>query len=83
MKWVLLVFVFGASMVKTDLVFDTLDECLRAEELMRSEYTQAYNKWLKWAEANPKDAMYPESQKFIFKRNGLETTGTCIPTKSN
>jgi len=31
MKWMLVIVVFGAHPVKTDLVFNSLDECLKAE----------------------------------------------------
>jgi hypothetical protein len=79
MKWALIVFVFGSSMVRTDLVFDSLDDCLKAEEEMRNEYARAYNTWLAWARDHPKEAKYPQSQKFMWKRIGMETTGTCGP----
>jgi hypothetical protein len=46
---------------------------------MRGEYARVYNAWRTWAEANPKEAQYPDSQKFNWRRDGLETTGTCIP----
>jgi hypothetical protein len=45
MKWTLIVVVFGAKPVQTDLVFNTLDDCLKAEEQMRAEYTRAYDHW--------------------------------------
>jgi hypothetical protein len=79
MKWMLLVLIYGTIPVKTGLVFDTIDECLKAEEQMRGEYARVYNAWRTWAEANPKEAQYPDSQKFNWRRDGLETTGTCIP----
>jgi len=34
MKWMLVIIVFGTHPVKTDLVFDSLDKCLEAEEVM-------------------------------------------------
>src|SRR5262249_55587473 len=36
MKWTLLVLIY----VKTELVFDTIDDCLKAEEQMRGEYAR-------------------------------------------
>jgi hypothetical protein len=46
---------------------------------MRGEYARVYNSWHAWAEANQKEAQYPDSQKFNWRRDGMETTGTCIP----
>ena len=38
MKWMLFVLVFGSHPVETNLLFDTIDACLKAEETMRTEY---------------------------------------------
>ena len=46
---------------------------------MRDSYIRTYNSWLTWAQANPSEAHYPDSQKFMWRRDGMETTGTCIP----
>jgi hypothetical protein len=77
MKWMLVVMILGSSPVKTDLVFGSLDECLKAEDVMRGAYVDAYNAWQKWAKANPADSSYPNSEPFMQKR-GLHW-GTCIP----
>jgi len=53
--------------------------CADLRERMRGEYARVYNAWRSWAEANPKDSQYPDSQKFNWRRDGMETTGTCIP----
>jgi hypothetical protein len=45
MKWMLVVMIFGAQPVKTNLVFESLEKCLIAEELMRSEQAQRFNGW--------------------------------------
>ena len=45
MKWTLIVVVFGTMPVETDLIFNSLDDCLRAEEAMRAEYVRAYKDW--------------------------------------
>ncbi len=79
MKWMLIVLVFGGSPAKTNLIFDTLDDCLAAEDLMRNEYSLAFNKWNAWAKANPDVSGYPGSEGFMKRRIGLENTGTCIP----
>ena len=44
MKWMLVVMIFGTQAVKTDLIFDTLDACLAAEERMRAEQVSKYNR---------------------------------------
>ena len=54
MKWMLLVLIYGTIPVKTGLLFDTIDDCLKAEEQMRDSYIRTYNSWLTWAQANPK-----------------------------
>jgi hypothetical protein len=79
MKWMLIVMVFGVAPVKTGLLFDSLKECLRAEDAMRKEYTGPYNEWLAWAQQNPADSKYPDSMPYFQKRFGLENPGTCIP----
>ena len=38
MKGILLV--FGSHPIETDLLFDSLDTCLKAEETMRKEYAR-------------------------------------------
>jgi hypothetical protein len=40
MKWMLLVLIYGTIPVETGLVFDTIDDCLKAEEQMRGEYAR-------------------------------------------
>ena len=42
MKWVLVALVMNIP-VKTDLVFNSLDECLAAELQMRKEWSESYN----------------------------------------
>jgi hypothetical protein len=84
MKWMLLVVVFGTAPVKTELLFDTLDECLRAEDRMRRSYSTAFNEWHKWARENPGesgfgDTAFEETRTFMPKRFGLRSPGTCIP----
>ena len=79
MKWMLIVVVFGLAPVKTNLLFDSIDDCLRAEDVVRNEYARTFNEWKVWAEQNPVEAGYPNSKKMIIKRNGLMSPGTCIP----
>ncbi len=81
MKWLLVVMVFGTTPIETDLVYDTLDQCLKAEELMRGEYARVFEKWETWAKANPEASGYPDSRKFMESRIGL-SIGTCIPANS-
>ena len=79
MKWLLIVMVLGTTPVKTDLIFDTIDQCLTAEDTMRAEYSRAYNAWLEWAAQNRSKSGYPRSADFMGKRIGLNNFGTCIP----
>ena len=43
MKWMLFVLVFGSYPVETNLMFDNLDACLKAEQTMRKEYARSYS----------------------------------------
>lgn len=79
MKWMLIILVVGGSPAKTNLLFDTLDQCLAAEESMRSEYVLAFNKWHLWAKANPAESGFPNSEGFMKNRIGVNNYGTCIP----
>ena len=69
MKWMLVVMIFGTQAVKTDLIFDTLDECQAAEERMRAEQVSKYNSW--------RGRFQDET--FELRRLGLENRATCIP----
>ncbi len=79
MKWLLVVMIFGTTPVPTNLVFDSLTECLRAEDQMRASYITAFNSWATWAQRNPQASGFPGSQAFMQRRNGLENFGQCIP----
>ncbi len=79
MRWLLVVMVFGSAPVKTDLVFNTLGECLRAEEVMRAAYAEAYNTWRTWARANPSSSGFPGSEPHAQKRIGIRNEGSCVP----
>jgi len=73
MKWMLFVLVFGSHPVETNLIFDNLDACLKAEQTMRNEYARAYGEGT-WAQANQ-----GETGDYVASRFGLKTTATCIP----
>lgn len=75
MKWMLIAMVLGKEPVKTNLIYDSLDDCMKAEELMRSEYAAHYNKWLEWAKKHPKESGYPDDR---FQINQM-ASGICIP----
>jgi hypothetical protein len=81
MKWMLVIMVFGSTPVKTELIFPTLGECLKAEDQIKAEYATAYNTWEKWARENQQDASYPKAKEYQMKRTGLFNPGTCIPHK--
>jgi hypothetical protein len=69
-KWLLVVIVMNTP-VKTDLVFDTLSDCLRAETEMRRAWAEVYNDAFR--RKMPKDTM--EMVK------GQMNSGTCIPSR--
>ncbi len=70
MSWLLVVIILNTP-VKTDLTFNTLDECLRAEADVRRQWADVYNSALKRkAEKATLDLVMRQM-----------TTGTCIPTK--
>jgi len=73
MKWMLFVLVFGTHPVETNLVYDNLDACLKAEQSMRMEYAQAYSKG-SWA-TDAGQASDPS----LTSRYGLKTIATCVP----
>ena len=70
MKWVLVALVMNVP-VKTDLVFDSLSECLAAESHMRSEWSEAYNNARKSG---------VELER-VGQISAAMTTGTCIPSR--
>jgi hypothetical protein len=74
MKWMLFVLVFGSHPVETNLLFDTLDACLKAEETMRKEYARAYSQGT-WGAENIGQLNDPS----VVTRFGQRTTATCIP----
>jgi hypothetical protein len=74
MKWVLLAVVLQTP-VKTDLVFDTLDDCLRAEQEMRTAWGNAYSA-VQRGQASA--AEKKKNADFVTKQ---ATWGTCVPTR--
>jgi hypothetical protein len=76
MKWMLFVLVFGSYPVETNLLFDNLDACLKAEQTMRKEYARSYSQSI-WTEGNIGQASDPS----VVSRDGQKTTATCIRTR--
>lgn len=72
MNWLLVVIVLGAP-VKTDLVYRSLQDCLQAEQQMRSEWANTYN-----AARAEKPPRTPDSLGYLSKQM---TSGTCIPAQ--
>lgn len=69
MKWLLVVLAFGQPM-QTGLIYDTLDECMKAEAAMQAE-------WSRFAAAMPhRYQEMPTTKDVIAKQM---TRGTCIP----
>ena len=73
MKWMLFVLVFGSHPVETNLLFDSIDACLKAEETMRTEYARAYSQGT-WGAA-----VGEANDPSVVSRYGQRTTATCIP----
>jgi hypothetical protein len=82
MVWMLIAFVAG-ELVETGLTYESLEACLEAEDAIRREHAEAYNKWLVWAQENPEQSGYPDSQGFMKRRIGLSTNYTCIPVAAD
>jgi hypothetical protein len=74
MKWMLFVLVFGSHPVETNLLFDTIDACLKAEETMRTEYARGAYSQGTWG-TTVGEANDPS----VVSRFGQRTTATCIP----
>jgi hypothetical protein len=74
MKWMLFVLVFGSHPVETNLIYDNLDSCLKAEQTMRQEYARAYSEGL-WTQADNNESNDP----LTSSRYGLKTTAICLP----
>lgn len=79
MKWMLVVLVMGQEPVKTDITFDSLQDCVEAEFRVRLDVANAYNTWVKWAAANPDVTGYPDSEDFNRGVIGMKNLVTCIP----
>ncbi len=79
MKWMLVVLVMGQEPVKTEITFDSLQDCIEAEFRVRLDIAEAYNNWVKWAAANPEVSGYPESEEFNKVRIGMNNLSVCIP----
>jgi hypothetical protein len=75
MKWMLFVLVFRSHPVETNLTFDSLDACLKAEETMRKEYARAYSQGT-WQGG---ESVGATSDPSVASRYGQKTTATCIP----
>jgi hypothetical protein len=78
MRWILVVIIGGVTPVQTDLQFEKLSDCLRAEEQLRTTYAEAYAAWDKVAANNiERRRDYRRAREFQERR--LSNTGTCIP----
>ncbi len=71
MKWMLVVLVFEVAPMKTNLIFDDLNACLAAEEVVRGEYARAYNA----RRGEPPNVAQERFMEYRLLRNSI----TCIP----
>ena len=70
MKWMLIVAVFGTTPMETGLVYNSLHECLKAEETMRAEWERVT------ADMQKEYRPMPTSPNYVAKQS---VNGTCIP----
>jgi hypothetical protein len=83
MKWVLVIVVLGTAPVKTDLIFNSLSECLDADDTMRAEYARAYNEWNTRTRKDQEQMKIPNVEQFARQHFGILNVGTCIPAAAN
>ena len=89
MNWILVIIVLGTQPVRTDLVFDTLQKCSIAGDLMRSEQRAQFNRWMAAARS---EGLYRgpwwdlrdywrsgNEESSMRRRLGMENETTCIP----
>jgi hypothetical protein len=77
MKWMLIIVVLGAAPIKTELRFDTLDQCLKLEQQMRESANQAFMDWYTLAVL---ERVVPDDEReFEMKRYGMRNQAACIP----
>jgi hypothetical protein len=79
MKWMLVAIVMQTP-IKTDLVFDSLKDCLVAEGQMRSTWAVTGNIA---ADDNRKNSRMTDNDRKEYQQYFLKQTtwGTCIPAK--
>jgi hypothetical protein len=70
MKWMLIVLVFGAHAMETGLIYNSLDECMKAEADMRAQSNR-----ISAGRAKEFQEM-PVSKELADKQSIM---GTCIP----
>ena len=78
MKWLLVVIV-ASTPVNTDLVYNTLGECLHAESKVRQEWVAQFNNSV--SQASFKQLTGEDQQQSrTFMMNQM-SSGTCIPSR--
>lgn len=70
MKWLLVAIVLNTP-VRTDLIFNSLSDCLAAESQMRKEWSETYSQ-------SKKSGATSEALGLLSSQM---TKGTCIPSK--
>ena len=79
MNWMLVVMVLGTQPVNTGLVFDTLDRCLIAGDLMRSEQGSLFSSWQSATRKNGGFWQLWKEEGVMKRRLGMENEATCVP----
>lgn len=65
MKWMLVVMLFGATPIETGLMYDNLEACYRAEDIIRAENAHVFNVWYEGTQKIPRTQAIQRGQ--IYK----------------
>ena len=81
MKWMLIIVVFGTAPIKTDLRFDTLEECAKATQQAMETADRAFSDWLTQTAVVEGRDVTPSEEQSMMRRFGFagRNEGTCIP----
>ena len=81
MKWMLIIVVFGIAPIKTDLRFDTLEECAKAAQQAEETAGRAFSDWLFQTSVAEGRNVTPSEEQSMMRRFGFagRNEGTCIP----
>ena len=80
MKWMIVMIVLGTQPVKTDLLFEDVEACGIAANLIQEHQAEAFNAAMaRKKQQNPNAAELARFQADRMRVLGMENTPTCIP----